>query len=403
MTSKRRRGGQLARAFGLGARALGAIARDVLVRDPFEVVGYRSYAGPDRALVLGRVLENEGLAAPDASSSRWRNLVHALKRFEADPLPHAVVHATIADDTHALRADDEGFLDHWLTLGAPLPAAGWHDLELELPAPPRGAPSRTRSPLLVPSASARFGVVSDMDDTVLQSRVTHFLSAARMMLLENARTRLPFPGVAAFYRALADPEGTANPIFYVSSSPWNLYDVIADFLEAHEIPFGPLLLRDWDIGRALLAGRAHKHRRIREIFETYPAMRFVLVGDSGQEDPEIYAALVRDYPERVLAVYIRNVTASLERAASIGELARQVHDAGSTLVLADDTLTVARHAAEHGWIDADTLGAIGEEKRDDEGATARKVSTPGVDAKHSPTVVVDDRVSAADIDSEATS
>ena len=151
-----------------------------------------------------------------------------------------------------------------------------------------------------------------MDDTVLQSEVTSFLRAARMVLLENALTRLPFPGVAAFYRALerGATGAEANPIFYVSSSPWNLYDVIDGFLEAQRIPAGPLLLRDWDLGRLSERHARHKGVVIREIFDTYPELPFLLVGDSGQEDPEIYAELVRERPGRVKAVYIRNVSAT---------------------------------------------------------------------------------------------
>jgi len=396
------RGGRLnrlAHLFGVGVRAAGAAVRDVFDRDPYEIVGYRSYATNERALILGRALEDEGLAPADAASPRWRNLVYALKRFEADPLPHARVRAHLAGTTHETRADDEGFVHDWMPLEAPLSRTGWHDMDLELPAPPRGGSSRASVPVLVPPATSRFGVISDMDDTVLQSRVTHFLSAARMMLLENARTRLPFPGVAAFYRALHDSSGTGNPVFYVSSSPWNLYDVIADFLDAQDIPPGPLLLRDWDLGRSLLSGRSHKHARIREIFTAFPRMPFILVGDSGQEDPEIYSRLVHDFPERVLAIYIRNVSRTPERAMAIGELAKTVQKAGSTLVLADDTLTVARHAAEHGWIDERMLPEIGAEKRDDEGATARKVDAPGVEPRSAPTVVVDERISASDLTS----
>jgi phosphatidate phosphatase APP1 len=238
-----------------------------------------------------------------------------------------------------------------------------------------------------------------MDDTVLQSEVTSFLRAARMVLLENALTRLPFPGVAAFYRALerGATGGDANPIFYVSSSPWNLYDVIDGFLEAQRIPIGPLLLRDWDLGRLSERHARHKGIVIREIFDTYPELPFLLVGDSGQEDPEIYAALVRERPGRVKAVYIRNVTPQAERLARIEALAREITAAGSTLVLADDTLAVARHAAMHGWIAADALAEIGGEKNDDEGATGAKADAPGVETKRAPTVVVDPEISADDV------
>ena len=173
--------------------------------------------------------------------------------------------------------------------------------------------------------------------------------------------------------------------------------MIDGFLEAQRIPKGPLLLRDWDFGKLTEQHARHKGVVIREIFDTYPELPFLLVGDSGQEDPETYAELVRERPGRVKAVYIRNVSTNPERSERIRALAREVAEAGSTLVLADDTLAVARHAAMHGWIASDALDEIGGEKRDDEGATGAKADAPGVDAKPAPTVVVDPDVSTDDV------
>ena len=157
--------------------------------------------------------------------------------------------------------------------------------------------------------------------------------------------------------------------------------MIADFMAVQRIPAGPLLLRDWDIDRGLLgAARHHGHKGalVREIFDAYPALPFILVGDSGEQDPEIYRAVVHDYPGRVLAVYIRNVTPGADRSAAIARLADEVHAAGSTLVLADDTLAAARHAAERGWIDPAALAAVAEDKREDEGTAPGKEPAPGV-------------------------
>jgi phosphatidate phosphatase APP1 len=383
-------------------RTAGELAR-AIDRDPIQIVGYRGYGTSDRALVLGRVLQDENVRAPDASQSRWRNLIASLRRIESDPLPFARVRARLAAAAQAapteIVADDEGFLRHWLHVPEPLGSPGWHSIDLHLADAPNDKPVRSTTRILTPAPTATFGVVSDMDDTVLQSEVTSFLRAARIVLLENALTRLPFPGVAAFYRALerGATGAEANPIFYVSSSPWNLYDVIDGFLEAQRIPTGPLLLRDWDLGRLSERHARHKGTVIREIFDTYPELPFLLIGDSGQEDPEIYAELVRERPGRIRAVYIRNVTASTERAGRIRALAREVADAGSTLVLADDTMAAARHAALHGWIASDSLDEIGGEKRDDEGKTGAKADAPGVDAKPAPTVVVDPEVSTDDV------
>jgi phosphatidate phosphatase APP1 len=388
-------------ALSLGSRlGRGTNALERLVdRDPYFIQGYRGYAGEGRVLVLGRVLEHEGLVAAEPGHSRLRNLIAMLKRLESDPLPFAKVRARLASRHFDLVADNEGFIRTWLDVG-PVDAAGWGSVELELVDPPDNPPGEGVATFLVPPSSAAYGIVSDMDDTVLQSQVTNFIRAARLVLLENARTRLPFAGVAAFYRALqSGVSGNAgNPIFYVSSSPWNLYDVISDFLEAQKIPAGPLLLRDWDFGLSLLRNAKHKIHLIHEILATYPALPFILVGDSAQEDPEIYSEVVAAHPRRILAVYIRNVRPHPERSDRIRELAERVAQSGSTLVLADDTLAAARHAAAHGWIESGALPGIGEEKRADEGGGG-KADAPGVEkAPAAPTLVVDKDLKATQLE-----
>jgi len=101
---------------------------------------------------------------------------------------------------------------------------------------------------------------------------------------------------------------------------------------------------------------------------------------------------------RILAIYIRNVSPHPERSTAIRTLAEQVSAGGSTLLLADDTLAAARHAAAHGWISEHALGEIGTEKRADEGATGSRVPTPGVDKHEAPTVVVDPDVKRRDVE-----
>jgi len=221
----------------------------------------------------------------------------------------------------------------------------------------------------------------------------------RTIAFGNARTRLPFPGVAAFYQALRHGGSgkEQNPTFYVSSSPWNLYDVIVQFLDVQGIPPGPVMLRDLDLGLDTLSSRhhhAHKREMLRRVLTTFTSARVILIGDSSQQDPEIYRDAVRDFAGRVAAVYIRNVSMSADRSRAIQALADEVVAAGSALVLADDTLAAAKHAAEHGYIAADTLDAIAHEKRADEGTVPGKTDAPGArDATDTPTptVVVEDK------------
>jgi phosphatidate phosphatase APP1 len=365
---------------------------------PYEIVPYRGHGTAQRLYIHGRVLQSVQIAPAAKADSTWRNLLNTWKRLESDPLPGARVLARFGDAEQEIIADDEGFFGCWLPVSGVLPVGPeWHPVELELLGPlrPQDANVRATALALVPDPAAAYAVISDLDDTVIQSHVTNFLRAARTLLLDNARTRLPFPGVAAFYQALHAGAGTAsNPIYYVSSSPWNLYSLLTEFLDLQGIPIGPLMLRDWDLERRMIGSnrhRSHKGEIIREIVALHPTLPFILIGDSGQQDPEIYAEIVEEFPDRILAVYIRNILRDPGRIAAVMTLAEKVRAARSSLVLADDTLAAARHAVEHGWIPASALAAIGEEKLADEGATGEKAPAPGVPSEGdaAPTMIVD--------------
>jgi phosphatidate phosphatase APP1 len=209
----------------------------------------------------------------------------------------------------------------------------------------------------VPSG-ARVGIISDIDDTVVHSSATSVLKMTWIVLLNNAHTRLPFEGVAAFYRALqrgADGRDY-NPIFYVSSSPWNIYDVLEYFLNVHGVPAGPIFLKDWSPA-VLGKHRAHKLGVIRTLLGTYPELPFVLIGDSGQEDPEIYHQAVREHPGRIQAIYIRDVAAT-RRKVEVPAIAEEVRKLGVEMVLVPDSAAAAEHAAAKGLIAQDAVPEI---------------------------------------------
>lgn len=376
--------GYLLKKVGKTAGSAARAVKSVLDDDPYEVLGYRGFGTPGRAWIYGRVVEKRDIGASTDGDSTLRNLLNTYRRADSDPVPLADVDVKCGNGSERMKADDEGYFGGWLDCSTADADAEWRDYSVEIASPvnTRGDPVKGSGEVAIPSEGARFGIISDIDDTVIQSRISNFLQAARTVMLGNARTRLPFPGVAAFYRALRNGAGAdeKNPIFYVSSSPWNIYDVISEFMELQNIPKGPILLRDWDIDLgSLRASRHFDHKgvAIRNILGLYPSMPFILVGDSSQHDPEIYRQIVGEFPDRIQAIYIRDVTRSLERSSSIQLLAEEVLAANSILVLADDTLGAARHAAEHGWIDDKALPDIGEEKRADEGTDGSKAPAPG--------------------------
>ncbi len=338
-------------------------------KDPLLVQSYLGYGVPGRAFLLGRVLEDNGITAATAEDSLWDNLKGTWKRFRSGEVADAELNVTltgVADFSQSLRADEEGHFAQWLDIPEAEPGeANLLKLGLELTQPRRTPPVRAEASVLIPSAAAQFGVISDIDDTVLQTGATSLRSLARQVLFGNAYTRLPFEGVAGFYEALGRGGNEAdNPLFYVSSSPWNLYDVLTEFMALNQIPLGPVLLRDWGLSATELLPASHgEHKRaaIRQLLETYPQLPFILIGDSGQEDPEIYHETVHDFPGRILGIYIRDV-ADAERRESVQKLARKLAQDGSTLMLTQDTAAAAEHAAAQGWTTSDAAAEVAERR-----------------------------------------
>ena len=318
-------------------------------RDPVIVLPYLTYGTARRLTVRGRVLQDEGFRPTGDADSRWRNLVRFYKRLESDEVPGARLRAGLRETL----TDAEGYF----RLEIPRTSRpGWQEIELELLHP---SSAQAVACVLVPSPRARFGVISDIDDTVVRSDVTRKLRMILTVALSNARTRMPFRGVAAFYRAL---HAGVNPVFYVSKSPWNLYAPLVEYLEVQGLPKGPLLLRDFGWRR----DKEHKRKAIEDILATYPKLPFVLIGDSGEHDPEIYAGIVQRFPGRIRAIYIRAV--NRRRIAEV---------AGCPLVVAPEAEPAALHAAASGLIQASDLRAVRAEKRLDASSASKAAVSSG--------------------------
>ena len=213
-------------------------------RDAVRIAPYRGFGTAERWWVRARVLRGPELpAAGGDAESAWQNLRQTLRRFESDEVPHARLRVAGGGASTEAAADEEGHLACWLQpIREPTAGALWQEATLQVlsPASPPH-PACATAPVLVPPPDAAFGVVSDLDDTVLRSDATRLLRLARTVLFGSARTRVPFPGVAAFYRALQQGAGRTsfNPIFYVSSSPWNLYELLSAAVYIRNVTPGP--------------------------------------------------------------------------------------------------------------------------------------------------------------------
>jgi phosphatidate phosphatase APP1 len=186
-------------------------------------------------------------------------------------------------------------------------------------------------PIMAPGTDNHWAIISDIDDTVVETGATDFLKNWRRVLVDRPQDRLAVPGASSLYKMIArDHAAPVRPFFYVSSSPWNLYGFIAEFMELNDIPHGPMFLKDYGIDARQFIRRSHDEHKL-EAIETvlafYPQLRFLLIGDNGQRDVSVYAQVVRDFPNRVAAVFIRDVDGSC-RSGPEGQLLREIEASG---------------------------------------------------------------------------
>ncbi len=310
----------------------------------FRIEPYLGHGGAQGVVVRGRVLDEP----PRTEAVEGEGVLAAVRRtlrdFVTDELPGVPLRVRVGDTAVETATDEEGYFVVRLPAARGGPAGPWTAGTVELAGEYRGLTDPHRTPLSVrvPAPGARFGILSDVDDTVLETGVQRVGRMIHKTVTGSALTRTPFPGAAELYRDLA---AGVNPVFYVSSSPWNLHSFLVAFLRHHGFPMGPVLLRDLLGTRA---GREPKHGRIAEVLDLHPQLRFVLIGDSGEKDPEIYADIVRAHPDRILAVYIREVR--LDPGDGRVERVTDAWDHDVPFVLAADSEAVRRHAAGLGLL-----------------------------------------------------
>ena len=341
--------------------------------DLLQIITYRSYGTANRLYVKGRVLKDKGIRKPTERDTVWNNLLSMYQRFESDEVPDARLRINFQGQSHFVVTDHEGYFTLDLFTEIPLIWDDmWHEVEVELVESPYSfSPGlNSTASVLVPPADAEYGIISDIDDTIVKTTATSLLALSRNTFLHNAHTRLPFAGVSEFYKSLQLGRNGKrnNPFFYVSSSPWNLYDLLIDFLDLNDIPEGPLLLRDFglDANRENAGHMGHKFKEIKNILLAYPHLNFVLIGDSGQEDPKIYRKIVAKFPRRILAIYIRDVQLS-DRAKIAIDISRELVPDKVEMIIMDNTVEAAEHAAKTGLIYTTDIPKIVVDKKQDKG------------------------------------
>src|SRR5690554_1403667 len=271
-----------------------------------------AFGNEETVFVKGRAVEAYRQSKPSSRKNPFVNVLATIRRYAGSSIEGARVEVRYQDFLQVVVSDSEGIFEATFQNISSL-ITNHECVTVRLQAEEGLVPEKTSRKVGVIRYPSDYplGIISDIDDTILISHATQIGKKFWLSISKNAYTRRPFPGVSELYRILSK-EGV-NPVFYVSSSDWSLNDLIKDFLNFRKIPAGPLLLKDLHINLRNIwksggGNHTHKEDKIDLLFKLYPGMKFVLIGDSGQHDPEIYASIIKRNPGRVLLVYIRQIT-----------------------------------------------------------------------------------------------
>jgi phosphatidate phosphatase APP1 len=283
---------------------------------PIKIATYRGFGRPDYLFLQGRVLVKKRLSNSPMNSV-LQNLINSYHRFESDEIPNAVLRVDIENHQFELITDREGYFTLDTTLDPPLVLPDeepWQNVKITLLQTPwtNDLEIETTTSILFPPQDARLGIITDLDDTVIETGVASPLKwrAFYNTLFKSIHRRKVFDEVAAFLRALRRGmhDQGYTPLFYLSNSPRNIYDLVMSYLKLHSMPKAPVLLRD--IGfpyKISQKDQSHKMESIIRILDTYPEKQFILIGDNAEKDPYLYHEVDQKYPRRIAAIFIRDV------------------------------------------------------------------------------------------------
>lgn len=332
-----------------------------LTNDPVLKV-YNGYGNGAVLTIFGHVLGLSPLPRKRYSHGIIRNSFSLIRSFTVRPLAHAAVSLYWNGTVYETFSQDDGFFRfEWQPAEALSP--GRYPVQLFLKDAIGEVISEDTGEIYVPDVY-KYAIISDIDDTFLVSHSSNLRKRLYVLLTKNAHSRRSFDGVVNHYQLLADAgieTGKLNPFFYVSSSEWNLYDMLKEFLVQQNLPAGIFLLSQmkklYQVFNTGQGKHAAKFMRIARIVEAFPNQPFILLGDDSQEDPAIYLSLVKHFPGKVTAVYIRKTYG--KNYEMVKAITDKIIKAGVPCCYFKHSAEAVIHSREIGLISPENFGTTG--------------------------------------------
>ncbi|HET7414127.1 MAG TPA: phosphatase domain-containing protein [Arthrobacter sp.] len=266
------------------------------------IVAYAGYGSTGWVRVLGRVLLTRQPAHHRHMQSTGAN-VRGWRSFTSIPVADAEVTVRLNGDRHVVTADRGGVVD--VVVETEL-RPGWHTVSMQT-----AGSEVAEAMVFIVAPEAKIGIVSDIDDTVMVTALPRPLLAAWNTFVLNEHARMPTPGMAVLLERLSKTHDGA-PVIYLSTGAWNVAPTLTRFLTRNMYPAGALLLTDWGPTRDrwFRSGSEHKRNNLARLAREFPHIRWLLIGDDGQHDEEIYSEFARHHPDHSAAIAIRELSVS---------------------------------------------------------------------------------------------
>lgn len=266
-----------------------------------RVLAYSGYASSTQARVMGRIVLSRVDAADQPIDPLYASVRRGIRVFMAAPQSRQPVQVRLGDAVVDTHSDRGGYFD--ITLQGHGLEPGWHHARV------RCGTVESTAPVQVIGDDIRFGIISDIDDTCVVTSLPRPMLAAYNTFVLPETARRVVPGMSALYRSLL-AHNPGSPMLYLSTGAWNTQPIINRFLQRHGFPSGALLMTDWGATETAVfrSGREHKRSQLRRLAVEFPNIQWLLVGDDGQHDPEIYDEFAAEMPDNVRAIAIRQLT-----------------------------------------------------------------------------------------------
>ncbi len=283
---------------------------------------YRGYANNETVIITGHVFKKNTPDKYGLNKGRFKHAWSVIRMFSIKTIKNADVQLAFADKIYKTKTLDDGYFQFTIPYSGVL-ESGWHQITVSVN---QDGEIKEKEGEFIKPHPGEYGIISDIDDTFLISHSGNIFKKLYLLLTKNINKRKVFAEVVSHYKLL-DKAGRrdgdkSNAFYYVSSSEWNLYNFIENFMKLHEMPKGVLKLKSiktgiFDFLTAVKTDHNHKFFKIKHIMEFHPELKFILLGDDTQQDAYIYEQICKIFSENTTAVYIRQTRSQPDRKVKI--------------------------------------------------------------------------------------